>query len=55
MSWMTPLVANFICGGIAATSLWSLSYPFDGSHLFFGKVRDFVLFLGPNAHVNETQ
>jgi len=29
MSWMTPLVANFICGGIAATSLWSLSYPFD--------------------------
>lgn len=28
-NWMTPIIMNFLCGGIAATALWSLSYPFD--------------------------
>jgi len=28
---MTPMIMNFLCGGIAATALWSLSYPFDGT------------------------
>jgi hypothetical protein len=28
---MTPIIMNFLCGGIAATALWSLSYPFDGT------------------------
>jgi hypothetical protein len=37
---MTPIVMNFLSGGIAATALWSLSYPFDGTHPVLREVED---------------